>query len=306
MENKLEFEKIINTVFHNDKTFPTKILYEQGTTKVVQVKTPTPVIVRIAEGDRSSYEFQSTLLTELAGQDALTSQILYWETRELGNKPYGIQVQTYVPGEPVDHYPDQKGAKAIVNTAYQLHKRLCSASTKVEITSIPKTHDLIIQMLPMVSSCPIKTAAEKLVKQHRYLELISQPEQHLIYGDLWYKNILLEFYGNKTTVRFIDIDPIVLGPSILQPAILFASYFLFSAFILEPKEPDTFNLDDLISYWPEPLNKKDILLLMQVFPIGLGLLKTVQLSQSNMDFNGRQSILEPFEKSIQAIEKMIG
>ena len=161
-------------------------------------------------------------------------------------------------------------------------------------------------MLPMVADCPIKTAAEKLVNHPRYTELVSQPEQCLIYGDMWYKNILLEHTGDETTVRFIDIDPIVLGPAALQPAILFASYFLFSTFVLKPQTPDTFNLDDLLSCWPEPLNREDILLLMQVFPVGLGLMKTFQLSQSNTDPAEGQRILAPFEKSIQAIDEMIG
>ena len=117
MDDKLNFEKIIHAALYTDPQLPTTKLYEHATTQVVQVHTPTPLIVRIAAGDTASYAFQAGLLNELAGENALTSQILHWETREIENQPYGIQIQTYIPGQPIEHYPDHKDAKAIVLAA---------------------------------------------------------------------------------------------------------------------------------------------------------------------------------------------
>ena len=220
---------------------------------------------------------------------------------------YGIQVQTFVPGKPLEQYPNREQSKAIINAVYTLHQRLCAATSKVETSSISSIHGALKQMYSLVNDCPIKTAAAKLFGQERYLELISQPEQFLLHGDLWYKNIHLEQSRNNIDARFVDIDPLLLGPKILQPAILFSSYFLLYALTFVPNTLNLFDLDDLLSYWPEPLIKDDVLLMMLVFPVGVGLLKEYQFSlDSNTDPKIRQLAMEPLEKSIQIINEISG
>jgi len=49
----------------------------------------------------------------------------------------------------------------------------------------------------------------------------------------------------------------------------------------------------------EPVNDFDMLLMMFVFPVGLGLLKEFQFSQAeDPDLQVQQSTLKPFEESI--------
>jgi len=278
-----------------------------GRTKVYQISTPDPLIVRVLEGDASSYQFQAALLEDVAAQDNLSARILYWETKEIENQAYGIQVQTYIPGKPIESYPTGEQSQAIVHAVYHLQQRLCTVTSKVKTDSIQSIHNIIQQRYSLVKDCPIKGSAAKLLEQKRYLGLISQPEQCVIHGDLWYRNIHLEQIGNETTVRLIDFEPMILGPKILQPAILFSSYFLLSALLFESTRQNLFNLDELLSYWPVSLNKDDILLMMLVFPIALGLLKEIRFSHNpDTDPGTHQLDMEPFEKSIQIIKKISG
>jgi Ser/Thr protein kinase RdoA (MazF antagonist) len=303
----MDYKRIVDAVFHEDPTLPCTLIYDNGRTKVYQIGTSDPLIVRVLKGDASSYQFQATLLEAVATRDNLSARILYWETKEIENQAYGIQVQTYIPGKPIESYPTGEQSQAIIQAVYHLQQRLCMVTSKVKTDSIQSIHNIIQQRYSLVKDCPIKESAAKLLEQKRYLELISQSKQCVIHGDLWYKNIHLEQIANQIDARFIDFEPLILGPKILQPAILFSSYFLLSALLFEPTRLNLFNLDELLSYWPAPLNKDDILLMMLVFPIALGLLKEFRFSRDpNTDPGTHQLDMEPFEKSIQIIKKISG
>ena len=71
-------------------------------------------------------------------------------------------------------------------------------------------------------------------------------------------------------MRIIDFDT-VFGPKLLQPAVLFASCFLVSSIMYRSAYLSLSDLEKVIEYWPEPLNRQDLLVMMQVFPIVLGL-----------------------------------
>jgi hypothetical protein len=303
----MDYKRIVEAVFDEDPTLPCTLIYDNGKTRVYQIGTPDPLIVRVLKSDARSYHLQATLLEAVAAQDNLTARILYWETREIENQIYGIQIQTYVSGKPIEYYPTGKQSEAIVHAVNRLQQRLCAVSSKLKTGSIPSIHSIIQQRYSSVKDCPMKRSAAKLLAQKRYLDLISQPEQCVIHGDLWYKNIHLEQIGNQIDARLIDFEPLILGPSILQPAILFSSYFLLSALLFEPARPDVFNLDELLSYWPAPLNKDDVLSMMLVFPIALGLLKEIRFSQHpDTDPGTHQLAMEPFERSVQIINTISG
>lgn len=294
-----DYTAIIHSVLQGDSSLPHVLIYEYDKTKVYRIDLPTPLILRMLEGDTSSYEYRAALQSQLAADDGLTSQILHWETRQIHERPYGIQIQTLISGEPIDHFPSEQESKAIIHATYILHQRLSQATEKLGTNAAPDIHTIINQLLPAVKDSPLKEAALKLVNHSRYRALMSQPEQTLIYGDMWYKNLLLEKNGSETAVRFVDIDPLFVGPALLQPAILFSSYFLFARLLLEPKAMAAFDLGKYFSLWSEPLNELDMLLMMYVFPVGLGLLKELQFSQAeDADPQIQQSTLKPFEESV--------
>jgi hypothetical protein len=198
--------------------------------------------------------------------------------REIENQICGIQIQTYLPGAPLDHYPHPVESRAIVKATYTLHERLCAVSSRFGSMGIPTIDEVSKNLLATVDDCPMKRTGATLLDDERYNELVAQQEHYLIYGDLWHKNLLFDHTGEETRVRIVDVDPLFLGPKILQPAILFSSYFLVSSLLYASDCSHAFDLSELIGYWPEPLNKQDVLLMMQVFPIMLGLRKAYQFA----------------------------
>ena len=148
----------------------------------------------------------------------------------------------------------------------------------------------------------MKDAGARLLDNPRYQELIRGQPQYLIDGDLWPENILLQEFGEEILVHVLDLDPVLLGPSILQPAILFSSCFLVS-FLLDhrARKPD-FDIDELISIWPEPLDKHDLLIMMQVFPIALSLQKELNTDHHS---EGYQQSLDLYTQCLAFIQSLL-
>ena len=91
-----DYTAIIHSVLQGDTSVPHDLIYEYDKTKVYRIDLPTSLILRILEGDTSSYEYRAALQSQLAADDGLTSQILHWETRQIHERPYGIQIQTLI------------------------------------------------------------------------------------------------------------------------------------------------------------------------------------------------------------------
>lgn len=78
-----DYAAIIRSVIQGDTSVPHDLIYEYDKTKVYRIDLPTSLILRILEGDTSSYEYRAALQSQLAADDGLTSQILHWETRQI-------------------------------------------------------------------------------------------------------------------------------------------------------------------------------------------------------------------------------
>ena len=106
-------------------------------------------------------------------------------------------------------------------------------------------------------------------------------------------NVRTELLAGLTT--FLTMAYIIF----LQPAVLFSAGFLVSSFLLPSDDPDPYDLDALIAYWPERVDKRDLLLLMQLFPITLGILKEGELAE---DPEGHAENLESIELLMKCLE----
>ena len=301
----IKHKTIIDAVFNPKSQFPCTELYIAGHTRVYRVDTPEPRIVRIAPGSKDHYRFQAELLEAIADKDNMTVRILHWEMREIENQICGIQIQTYLPGTPLDHYPSPAESLAIVEASYVLHQRLCAVSSMLGSKGIPNIAQTSKNLLASAVDSPMKEAGDKLLKDPRYNELITEGEECLTYCDFWPQNLLLEHTSDGVKVRIVDIDPLILGPKILQPAMLLSSYFLIMSALYAPDASHVFDLDELLGYWPESLNRQDVLLLMQVFPIMLGLHKTHQFTQdSGITPEAYQSSMGLLMRCLRIIEKL--
>jgi len=297
----IDYKKVIEAVFNPNPQLPCTELYKGGSTEVYRVDTPEPLVVRIASGDKDYYEFQAELLEAIADGDDMTARVLHWEMREIDDQTCGIQIQTYLPETPLDHYPDPVESRAIVKATYALHQRLCAVSNRFSSKGIPTIDEASKNLLAMVDDCPMKEAGGRLLEDERYNELVAQ-EHYLIHSDLWYQNLLFEHTSEEMKVRIVDVDPLIFGPKVLQPAILFSSCFLVSSVLYASDSPHAFDLDKLIEYWPESLNKQDVLLMMQIFPIMLSLRKAYQFAQDpSVAPETHQSNMELYMTCLQVI-----
>jgi len=268
----VNYSKVINAVLNPNPQMPCTELYKGLGSEVYRIDTPEPLVVRIAHGDKDHFKFQAELMEAIAANDKITPRIFYWEMKETGRHTQGIQVQSYLPGDWLDHYPSLEESKSIVKAVYTIHQRLCDVSDKFGLKTCTTADEVLRSYFSKVDDCPIKAGASELILHKRYNELFASGQQYLSHFDLWAKNLLIEKEGDVIKVRIIDFDTIF-GPKILQPAILFSSCFLVSSLLFRSESLPLSELDRVIEYWPEPLDRPDLLLMMQIFPIVIGLKK---------------------------------
>jgi hypothetical protein len=266
----VNYSKVINAVFNPNLQMPCAELYKGPGSEVYRVDTPEPLVVRVAHVDKDHFMFQAELMEAIGANDEITPRILYWEMKETARNSHGIQVQSYLPGAQLDHYPSLKESKAIVKAVYTIHQRLCDVSHKFRPKTSATADEVLKRYFSKVYDCPIKAGAKKLVLHKRYNELFASEKQYLSHFDLWPKNLLIEREGDVIKVRIIDFDTIF-GPKILQPAILFSSCFLVSSLMFRSEYLPISEMDRVIEYWPEPFDRLDLLMMMQIFPIVIGL-----------------------------------
>jgi len=288
----VNYSKVINAVFNPDPQMPCSELHKGLGTEVYRIDTSTPLVVRFAHGDEDHFKFQAELMEAIAANDEISPRILYWEMNETTKPLNGIQVQSFLPGVQLDHYPSSKESKAIVKSVYTIHQRLCDVSAKFWPDTCSTLYDVLTQSLPYswtctwptcatvddviksyfskIDDCSIKAAANNLLQHKRYNELFVSEQQYLVHFDLWPKNLLIQKDGEVIHARIIDFDTIF-GPKSLQPAILFTSCFLISSLLFKSEYLSLSELEKVIDYWPEFLDRQDLYLMMQIFPIVIGL-----------------------------------
>ncbi|MGD2015499.1 MAG: hypothetical protein PVG84_17225 [Desulfobacterales bacterium] len=119
------YSKVINAVLNPYPQMPCAQLYKGLGSEVYRVDTPTPLVVRISNGDKDHFKSQAELMEAIAANDEITARHLFWKMNERSNPMRGIQIQSYLPGAPLDHYPRPKESRAIVKSVYKIHRRLC-------------------------------------------------------------------------------------------------------------------------------------------------------------------------------------
>jgi hypothetical protein len=194
----MNYSDIINVVLNPNPQMPYTELDKGPGSKVYRVDTPEPLVVRVAHGDRDHFEFQAELMEAIAASDEITPRILYWEMKETAKHSHGIQVQSYLPGVRLDHYPSLKESKAIVKAVYIIHQRLCDVSDKFGLKTFKTADEVLKSYFSKVDDCSIKADASKLILHKRYNELFASGQQYLSHFDLWPKNLLIEQEGDQS------------------------------------------------------------------------------------------------------------
>jgi hypothetical protein len=246
---------MVDAVFTPNPKFPYTSMTGGAIGKVYRIEAQQPFIVKINPGfDDQKDPFYAQLSESIATSEQVTPRIVYWEKRDIDGNTCGIQVYPYLEGKTLDRIPTHEESAAIGETIYGLHQRLCKATSQFE--RVMPSVDRILQFhLDRLGDCPIRERVHRFLENSRYEELMDQEEQYLIAFDLNPSNVLLDYRTDGLRVRTVDLIPLY-GPAVLQPASLFSAFFMVY-------HGEAFNLDDVIGYWPEALNKQDILLMMQ-------------------------------------------
>ncbi len=277
MQHENMYAGIVDRVL--DHAIPTEActtLYATDETVVYKLEMPEPLVIRVSS---SESVVQQDILDAIAAEDGLTAKILFSDCRDIEDEMRAIQVMTFLPGAPLDRYPSASKSSAIIRAVHTLHTRLRSVSDQFRQREIPHLLPITQGLIEVSEEGPMKDEALKLVANPRFCTLMAENDPCLIYGDPWPLNLLIEPMGDGYRVRIADIDPLLFGPAILQPAMLFSACFVVVSLLYPDSQEDPATLDALIAAWPDPIDRQDILLMMRVYPILLSLQKAYQFKQ---------------------------
>ncbi len=274
MREKPNFARLIDSVCTPDPAEGSAVtLHESDATIVYKTGGPEPYVVRLSFQRPEERGGQVKLLQTIGDLGGLTAAIFHSESREIGGRPCAIDVMTYLPGAPLQQSPSRLEAQAIIDAVYTLHKRLRSLSLDAAACGIPKLEEILRGLIASSEPSPMRSRATRLMDSERFSALLADRDPCLIYGDPWPSNFLIDRTLHLPQVRIVDIEPLFFGPAILQPALLFSACFVASSLLFPSEDAAVLDLDALINAWPEDLNREDVLMMMQVFPVLLSLFK---------------------------------
>ena len=264
-------------------------MYDSEHTIVYKTKGPEPYVIRVSSEGREEHSIKTEILRAIGDLEGLTTRILHTETREVGGRVRIVDVMTYLPGKPLDHYPSRLEAQGIVEAIYALRIALHSISPQFSEREVPRLEDILAGLIAFSEQSSMKSRAGALVESERFSSLLAAGDPCLIYGDPWPSNLLIDHETQPPQVRIVDIDPVFFGPAILQPAVLFSACFVASSLLFPTEGSEILDLDALIGLWPEDIDHQDTLLMMRAFPVLLSLFK---VAESKRDPNSRPESLQ--------------
>lgn len=303
-----EWTGVINAVLNHGSADPSvALLHESENTRVYKILEPRPYAVRISPQRSEEQSVRLEMLEAVGDLDGLVARILHSETREIHGVMHAIDVMTYVPGKALDHYPSCTESKEIVSAVYALHRRLQHISAYAVERGIPGLEDILRGLMAASEPSSMKCRAATLIESEDFSQLLATSEPCLIYGDPWPSNFLISHESHGPRVRMVDIEPLFLGPAILQPAVLFSACFVMSSLLFSAEDSEMMTLDTLFDLWPEKINPQVMRMSMRVFPIILSLFK---VAESKSDPRGNSQTLaanlELLERCLAVIDAYNG
>lgn len=308
MKKVSEFARLIDAVLHQDSIgHSAATLYDSDHTTVYRTSGPEPHVVRVSSQRPEERFSQREILGAMGDLDGRTARILHTETREVRGQVCTVDVMTYLPGKPLDHYPSPLEARGIVEAVYALHMRLRSISPRFAGRGVPRLDNILPGLVAASEQSAMKSRAAMLMESERFTALLATGEPCLIYGDPWPSNFLIDDEMQPPRVRIADIDPVFFGPAILQPAVLFSACFVTSSLLFPTEDSEIVDLNTLISLWPEEIDTQDTLMMMRVFPVLLSLFKVAESKRNPSSNPGLlRTNLDVLERCLAAIDEQDG
>ena len=257
-----EYREMVDAVFTPNPKFPCKPMIGGAVGKVYRIEAQQPFVVKVSPGfNAQEYQFYAELSEAIATPEQVTPKIMYWGQKDIDGKPHGVQVYPYLAGGRLDHAPIPEESRVLGKTIYELHQRLCEVTPRFD-RAINSVDPMLRSLIDSLEECAIRERGYRFLDNPRFRELTSQEEQYLIAWDLNPTNILFDNRVDGLAVKTVDLT-LLYGPAVMQPASLFGSCFMI-------QQGESFNLETVIDYWPEPLDTQDVLLMMQVWFLIVG------------------------------------
>ena len=300
MERRANFTKIIDRVIDPDpRDDSLAMIYSKSNTTVTKVEDGEAYAVRVSPVAPPDHSIRMRILQDVGSLNGAVAVILHSEERAIGEQQGTIDVMPFLPGEPLDRLPSTNETLGIIRTMHALHRGLKTASPSFLDSGLPCLTDVLHGLLAASAPGKMKSRAEMLLADERFMQLLASEDRCLLYGDPWPSNFLIEPETDPIRVRIIDVDPIFIGPAILQPALLFSACFV-AAHVLFSSEGSRPNLDALIDSWPEEIDRNDTIRMMRVYPILLSLVKLAEGAGTNPEL--LEANLRLLERCLEVVD----
>ncbi len=293
---KYNYKTLIDEILNNSCTKATQ-LHESIYTRVYLVDQEPKLIVKFDKQDIKQIKFDQQLLDALNHGDDLTSLIYYISSVILREESFICTVSKHLPGQALTDYPSPQNVSNIMKAVHEFTRRIHVASDKFRDRDIPNIKEVLTYYLNHTPKCFLKTKLIELLEIPEFNQILNSGEQYLFHGDLWRDNILIA----DNNVSIIDLTPIFYGPKQMQVAILFSAYFKLNSILLD--KPEVFQLDTLMNEWHTPLDRKELLYLMYIFPIAIGLGKEQAFLENPVSKDEYHSIMDPLHRIIHYIDE---
>lgn len=267
-----EYKEMVDAMFTPNPKLPCKPMIRGAVGKVYRIEAQQSFVVKVnPEFNAGEYRFYAELSEAIATPEQVTPRIVYWEQKDIDGNLCGVQVYPYLTGERLDHVPIPEESSVIGETIYELHQRLCEVTPRFDRV-IGSIDPVLRSILDRLEKCAIRERGYRLLENPRYRELISQEEEYLIAWDLNPTNILLDHRADGLRVRIIDLA-LFYGPAVMQPASFAACFMIL--------HNELSSLKTAMNCWPEPLDKRDVLLMMQPWFLIVGAAREYMLANHN-------------------------
>ncbi len=193
--------------------------------------------------------FQNEVSAHVAQGKELLSEILYWGMKQ----DYSVQVLRFLEGNHIYGEISQKQKQNLLLGIYELGKRLKTVPENLRTLHGRTLKDKVEESILNLGSSSIKEKGMQLLKDPRYIYLVTEVPQVVVHYDLHRSNILST---KDNEIRILDLGSMIYAPEEFLAASLFMSFFML-------EQGENCSLKDLLQSWPNRLNKKDILILMQ-------------------------------------------
>ena len=276
MSEAADYSAIVNSILdHRNGQISTSIIYQTESTTIHTVAGEPPLAVRVSVAPSPDHSLRLQILDDIGSLGGVIATALHSETREIGGETHTIDVMPYLDGAALTHSPSAEEVHAITQVTSALHHGLKASTPSFADASIPKLCEVLHGLLSAAAPGKMKSRAEQLLTNDQFMQLVTSDDQCLVYGDPWPSNFLLVDDGVSTLARIVDVDPILLAPPVLQPALLFSACFVVAAVLFDDSvaRPD---LDAFIQAWPDDLDRTEMVLMMKVYPIMLSLVKLAE------------------------------